>query len=310
MEPFQIPPPTSSGEVLQVELSLGRRLMRWMTQRPYARALPMVLLLLVGIYALDDVTDAELTVSAFYLLPIALCTWLFGQVPGGAVALTSLAATFLLGQKHHHHYTQDLYRYWDAGVHALTFGVVVATTGALRDSYARIADMARTDALTGLANRRRFTELAQHEIFRAQRNNSPLTVVLFDADNFKLLNDTAGHVEGDRLLETVGKRMRSVRRTDVPARLGGDEFAILMPDTPSDAAVMVVERLMGELRELIAARNWPVTFSVGVVTFKAAPRSVRDMVHVADEVMYQVKKSGKNALRAVVVDDTGRPVSA
>jgi diguanylate cyclase (GGDEF)-like protein len=256
---------------------------------------------LLGIYKVDDLTSAELSVSVFYLLPILLASWRFGARGGMTMAFLCGTLSFAVDKKYHHVFSHPAFLYWDAAVHFTFFAAFSYVLAELRTTYVHIANLARMDTLTGLANRRRFYELAEHELFRSRRSGQPLTLILIDVDNFKQLNDTQGHGEGDRALEMVAARLKKLRKTDVACRVGGDEFVVLMPDTPPDAAQAVVDELHAHMTREAEQARWPVTFSVGVVTYPRPPDSVEAMVHRADEAMYTVKRGTKNGVAYAVV---------
>jgi diguanylate cyclase (GGDEF)-like protein len=118
-----------------------------------------------------------------------------------------------------------------------------------------------------------------------------------DIDDFKEVNDRFGHSVGDTLLRTITETIKSdVRSIDTVTRLGGDEFAILMPETGSEAACAVVDRIQMSLLSIVRQNNWPVTFSIGVATWTTPPHTVDEMVNRADTLMYEVKSSGKNRI--------------
>ena len=161
---------------------------------------------------------------------------------------------------------------------------------------------ARTQ-LTGAFNRRLFYFMSDREIERARRTGSSLTVVYFDLDGFKEVNDKLGHVHGDKLLNLVVDTVaKNIRGTDLFARLGGDEFAILQPDTDFANARDGLSKLRDVLCSETIANGFPVTFSMGVVTFNKPPESIEDMIHRADELMYKVKTTGKNSVQYEVVN--------
>lgn len=173
---------------------------------------------------------------------------------------------------------------------------------ALKDALEREKDEARLDFLTKIANRRAFYEVGLREITRARRYNRPLTLLYIDLDNFKQVNDAFGHETGDELLVEVAATIRcNVRATDLVARLGGDEFALLLTETNREAGLVVTNKLRETLLRAMQERNWPVTFSIGMVSFTVPPASVEEMVKQADEVMYSVKQRGKNSIAAARV---------
>ena len=157
--------------------------------------------------------------------------------------------------------------------------------------------LARSDHLTGLANRRAFEELLEMECKRSRRYKRPITLVYMDLDNFKRVNDRQGHHTGDEVLVAVAATLRSnLRATDCVARIGGDEFAILFPETDEVASRIVLKKLDVVLQELLTRTNWPIGFSFGVVTFPTPLDSLEAMLERADKLMYEAKHSGKGSM--------------
>ena len=160
--------------------------------------------------------------------------------------------------------------------------------------------LARTDGLTGQINRRYFFELAIREFNAGVRYQRPLTIILFDIDGFKQVNDTFGHALGDKILMQVAfVTAAQVRDVDVLARYGGDEFIILLPQTSEEKAFLIAERI----RESVAAmgldvENSPfiVTLSMGIAEIVYTPQdaSIEDVIRRADQALYQAKKNGRN----------------
>ena len=155
-----------------------------------------------------------------------------------------------------------------------------------------------TDELTGLANRRRFMEVLDLELKRADRFDSPLALVLADLDDFKLVNDRFGHQTGDDVLRALSRVFRaSLRDVDLPARLGGEEFAVLLPETDALGAEGLAERLRTELAavELQGPEEEPlrVTASFGVALYPQAG-SGDELLTLADAALYAAKAAGKN----------------
>jgi diguanylate cyclase (GGDEF)-like protein len=122
-----------------------------------------------------------------------------------------------------------------------------------------------------------------------------------DLDNFKTVNDTYGHLIGDSLLRLVADTIRNnIRTTDVLARLGGDEFVVLLPETDFEQSEIVINKVQTQLLDEMKKNNWPVTFSIGAVTFLTPPESVDEMIKKADNLMYSAKKNGKNTKKREV----------
>jgi len=167
--------------------------------------------------------------------------------------------------------------------------------------------LSRSDPLTGLANRRAFYETTEAERKRAGRYGRPLSLAYIDLDNFKQVNDQSGHDTGDRVLIRVADIMRkNIRAEAVAARLGGDEFALLLPEAGHAAASVVIQKMHRSLTAAMEENNWPVTFSVGMVTYDKPPESANEMVQAADELMYTVKHEGKNRIATSVISSEPR----
>ena len=244
----------------------------------------------------DYVTGNELSFSLFYLIPIVLVTWFSGRNLGLAIcviaAITWFIADALVGQS----YSQPIIRYWNAAVRLGFFVMVTLLLPALK-ALDREKEIARVDHLTGTANRRHFFEVAQTELDRSQRFKRPFTIVYIDLDGLKTVNDQSGHQTGDKLLCAVVNRAKSsLRRTDLMARLGGDEFILLLPEIGQDAARMTVPKIQSILQDEMRRNDWPVTFSIGALTYRDGPITADELIRRADDLMYSVKKSGKNAI--------------
>jgi diguanylate cyclase (GGDEF)-like protein len=161
----------------------------------------------------------------------------------------------------------------------------------------REKNIARTDDLTGTANRRSFFETAGLEIERSKRYPHPYTVAYIDLDELKTVNDRFGHRVGDEVLCAMVDRIHSeLRKTDVLARLGGDEFALLLPETGQEAARVAISKIQSSLADEMRKNNWAVTFSIGVITCLQASITTDELVKRADAAMYAVKKNGKNGV--------------
>jgi diguanylate cyclase (GGDEF)-like protein len=259
-------------------------------------------LLVVLTDLLDWATGETISVSFFYMLPILIATWKGGLVPGLVVNGLCAVMRLLVVIKWE---GPDLLRepalYWNLIVEGVFFITLTLIAAALRNLNARQSLLARTDSLTGLANRRAFYERAELELSRFRRFQEELTLAYVDVDNFKVVNDELGHEAGDDLLRNVAATfLRRVRATDLVARLGGDEFALLLSGTPAAAARTLLGELSGTLADEMTRQSWPVTFSIGAVTFLRPPASADEMLRRVDELMYRVKREGKAGIRHAV----------
>ena len=160
-------------------------------------------------------------------------------------------------------------------------------------------EMARSDALTGLANRRVFEEHLGPMIARARRHGAPLTLMALDLDHFKEINDHLGHAEGDRALRMVARELaRQVRTSDILARMGGDEFSILLPDTTAAEAAVLGGRLCRAVNGLGIGdgRGNLLGVSIGIAQWRPG-MSAADWQRLADDNLYQAKSAGRNRVR-------------
>jgi diguanylate cyclase len=183
-------------------------------------------------------------------------------------------------------------RLWDL----LVWQLAAASESVLRDE---LAALARTDALTGLLNRRGLTEALDRETARARRTGATVSLVLLDLDRFKALNDSLGHPAGDRALVAVADILRrGLRAGDVAGRWGGDEFGIVFVDLPIESAYDVVDRLRAHLAHPSgSAKTRRVSFSAGVAALAGTAANAAELMTLADRALYEAKAAGGNKAR-------------
>lgn len=161
-----------------------------------------------------------------------------------------------------------------------------------------IAELALTDMLTGLHNRRYFMFEAEKEFGKADRYHLPLSIILFDVDHFKTLNDTFGHLAGDDVLRVLGNTCKKcLRASDVLARYGGEEFVILLPLTNAAAARGLAERIRRAVEEMpiiFGDARLPVTISLGIADYTPNTTSLDEMLKEANLLLDAAKQNGRN----------------
>jgi diguanylate cyclase (GGDEF)-like protein len=184
-----------------------------------------------------------------------------------------------------------------AGFAALLESGSLALDNAVR--VQRAEELSVTDDLTQLYNSRYLSLVLRRETKRASRSGRPLSLLFVDLDGFKGVNDVHGHLCGSRaLVEVAGVMRTTARETDVVARFGGDEFTVILPDTGSEGAVAVGERIRDRIAEWVflagEGLNVRLTASVGVATLPDVAASAEGLMRAADQAMYWVKEHGKN----------------
>jgi len=222
-------------------------------------------------YILVEISRAELVARQREMLQITLvimcgglllASWLSMRIAGGVLASLDTAHAALRRQK----------------------------------EYAEL--LARTDALTGLANRRAFDEAAEQEVQRALRYNTPLALVMTDLDHFKAINDRHGHHVGDQVLQHFARTLSaSVRNIDLVGRWGGEEFAILMPGTDLEEAAQAAERMRLAVENAeppLGDQACAYTASFGVAAFRADTPTMVSLLGRADAALYRAKDGGRN----------------
>lgn len=278
------------------------------SETPLTRNRPAMVVLVLATIAVIGWLDAEFgarfSVTALYLVPVAVAAWYLGRTGGRIASLVAgaakVAATLIAAAAA----AQSLVVAWDAATIIVLSVVVGEVLTRLHAALDAEHDLARTDALTGLPNTRSFHELAVLELERARRYQRTFTVAVLDLDHFKTVNDTLGHDVGDRLIRDVGQSLRgNLRKVDVVARLGGDEFTLLLPETNAEQAQVALGHVRGALGNLTGAYAPDVRASIGSVTFTVAPETVGDMVRLADTAMYRAKASGRDRVESITMPE-------
>jgi diguanylate cyclase (GGDEF)-like protein len=249
------------------------------------------------IWYIDRITLPGLSLLVLYLAPIFIASW-FNRIPFTVIVALITAIVWSFDEYViMHRYGHPAAPYLNAIVTFFLFVVVVFLVRRVKKTIILEREYANTDFLTLAVNSRFFHEVVDMEIKKARRFKRVISVIYFDLDNFKMVNDTMGHSEGNRLLKSVVDGIKpNMRSIDTIARLGGDEFAILLPDTGYDGADLVARRIQEGIFKLAQQKNWPVTASIGIVTCLEPPISSDEMIKWADTLMYKAKNGGKNKI--------------
>jgi diguanylate cyclase (GGDEF)-like protein len=284
----------------------SRNLLRWVhsqfSQLSRTSTLSRALLMVAVVASMDYLVGVELATSIFYLPPIALVAWYVGRREAIAFCVLSGGCWFLANTLASGADARLLVMGWNASVRTSFLLITALLISEVKRAVAHEQELSRIDHLTGAANSRFFYEEAARQTSLCRRHAMPLTVVCFDVDGFKKVNDTMGHFRGDELLRDIAELLRqNTRISDVVARMGGDEFALLLPHAGEPAGRAAVGKLQEQLLAGMKSRDWPVTFSIGAVTYAVPPSSVDEMLKHADALMYTAKHGGKNRVEHQVI---------
>ncbi|GAA5786740.1 hypothetical protein GCM10007860_11470 [Chitiniphilus shinanonensis] len=290
--------------------SLHRRAERWWWPPQLLLVILIVTLVLHG-------------TALVLLFPVLLATTIYYRLPGVTLSLLLIAVTLTLVTAHGGGpFDQDTVHLHFLHLHLFLFSVsltlqymafgqeqlleyqrelkhdVALRTRELRKANERLAEMATTDELTGVANRREWQRHSAEAMMLARRTDEPLSVLMLDLDHFKMINDTYGHLIGDLVLRAVCHACEgALRATDHFGRWGGEEFAVLLPNTAGLEAAQVAEKLRAA-----AAAAWvdhnerrvQVTISVGATTLQPDDTTLDDLIKRADDALYAAKRAGRN----------------
>jgi len=229
------------------------------------------------VFACDILFGSEISFSLFYLARVCIATWYASGLSGLGTAMLCAGMWLLADKASGYRYSHAFIPYWNAFVRFVFFIIVSHLLAQMKKKLLSEEEFADVDQLTSVFNTRGFYERAEAEVARCRRYARPFSISYIDLDNFKKVNDEHDHETGDRLLQTVAGAMKeNTRKTDIVARLGGDEFAVLMPETGYETSAEAVDKIKAILVSKMKKDEWPVTFSIGTVTFETAlPMCVR-----------------------------------
>ena len=198
-----------------------------------------------------------------------------------------------------HHYLSAKFPIFDKANNLFATGIIATDISEQKALEGKLKELAETDSLTGVANRRKIFEIAEKEINKALRYQTPLSVIMLDVDEFKKVNDTLGHSWGDATLKhIVSICCANIRKVDEFGRIGGDEFLAILPHTPASSALELANKLIECVRNSIRkdGRGEPLktTISAGVAELGEGTGTVAALINAADRALYSAKKTGRN----------------
>ncbi|MBP9865365.1 MAG: GGDEF domain-containing protein [Candidatus Omnitrophica bacterium] len=254
-----------------------------------------VVALVLALGVLDTATGYEISFSIFYTVPVLLAARRLGSTAVTVIAVLSAAVWLVSDLLSGHHYSHFLIPLWNSVMRLGFFLTIAYFARGFWHELKLEKELARKDSMTGVSNSRRFTEIMETEINRSVRFGRSMALAYIDIDNFKRVNDSFGHDQGDLVLRVVAQTiLNHIRAYDSVARLGGDEFAILFPETNEEQARAVIKKIQKELILAVKPRADFVSFSFGVAVFTRPVFSVQEMIKKADALMYQIKNTTKN----------------
>jgi diguanylate cyclase (GGDEF)-like protein len=271
----------------------GVTITEYLDSKPQGLLLALGTLLLILVASGDYLTHTNyaLEFSPVYLVPVSFFSWFIGKRAGIALAVISVIFGFLIRLST----LPRVIASWDALVWLvlyISFSMVVAQ---LRVLFTHERRASRIDPLTGVENRRALFESAARAKNFSDRHGVPLSIAYLDLDGFKDLNDRLGHEAGDKLLSVVAAKIRgALRPTDAIGRMGGDEFVLILPESDKETAARILSRVRSDLDRAMREWSWPITFSIGLVSFSPPLRQVSEMFRAADDAMYAAKSAGKD----------------
>jgi len=246
---------------------------------------------------LDHLTGFELSFSIFYVIPVAIAAWNINLTFGVLFSILGGAVWVIVDYTSGHNYSNRLIPIWNGVVRLLFFLIITFLLSEMKKSIVILKRLSDTDSLTGLLNGRGFEKCTKRLMLQPKKKESVFSLAYLDIDNFKSINDKLGHSTGDLLLTTLAKAIKDcVRDTDIAARMGGDEFVILLASRNYDESVQIMNRMKEYADEIMNKNNWPVSLSIGVVSFLSPDSKIDSLLFKADELMYKVKNTTKNGI--------------
>ncbi|WP_083901728.1 GGDEF domain-containing protein [Pseudanabaena sp. PCC 6802] len=254
----------------------------------------LIQIALLGI--IDYLTGYEISLSLFYLVPLAAIAWFIGSRSGIWAAAVSTLVWLIGDISAGQVYSHPLIYAWNAVMRLGLFVCPILLLSALKKSLLHRQALTRIDQSTGAVNSHAFWEVAQIEIERSSRYKRPLTFAYLELDNLKL-GLRRDRDEADAMLRSiVSICKKSLRKTDTVARLGSEGFALLLPETPQEGAEVAISTLQMAIFAEMNQNNWPIALNIGVLNCKSVPQTVDEAIEITDSLIDSAKQGGKNVI--------------
>ncbi len=295
-----VAPGIAAGVISLLAATIGRRLPR----RALALLGPLGAAMIA--YVLDRTQGAG-DGAVLYFWPVMWTSYFYGRRGAiGIVMWVAIIHGIVLASMPFG--TGNADRWIDVVVALATTAAVIHYLGAREQRLVEeLQSQASTDTITGLLNRRGFEERVPRELALAARNAWEITLITFDIDRFKDVNDQWGHRIGDTILADFGRTLRThARATDLAARIGGEEFVVLLPDTDTDTAFEIAERIRTAFTNASRTDGPVVTVSAGVAS-ATAPRELERLLQEGDYALYTAKRTGRNQTIVHVLEASPEP---
>jgi diguanylate cyclase (GGDEF)-like protein len=249
---------------------------------------------LLALFSVDVAIGSDIALHVLYVFPLTAIAF---HVPGRRAPICTFVLTVALQ-------CYTIFSYDILVVTQITDAIIAIASSTLtlflsrsaRENYLHTLHLASHDPLTGLHNRHSFEASANLELARQTRYGGIFSLVVIDLDEFKALNDSRGHHQGDEALKLLACVLQQqLRRTDLIARLGGDEFAVLLPNTGAPECESLCRQLTDRIGQRMRDAGFPVTASIGGASFGKPPESIAAALIAADAAMYRAKAAGGNS---------------
>ncbi|WP_133129704.1 GGDEF domain-containing protein [Legionella yabuuchiae] len=241
---------------------------------------------------IDFLIGTEFSSALFYFAPIFIAAWYLDRNISIMIALFC-AASWATNDYLLHNYLYKASYFWNSLMRLFIFMIIALLVSSLRKSLDEINVLANVDPLTGAKNHRFIYAFLYNQIAEFKRSNLEFSIIYFDVDNFKEINDRYGHDQGDEALKIiVNKCQENIHKHDIIGRVGGDEFIIVLPETKLNDAEKLYKRIFKDIS--LVKKPFSIRLSAGIASYDSSAYSLDELLKTADMLMYSSKKNGGN----------------